>query len=274
MSEENSFFKDISQSIKVPADVTKAVLLPPAQQIGKGLEDIFYLVFAPLAKKRARAEQNIEDFKREIAVEVAKIDNDDIVEPKLAVVGPALESSKYYIEEETIRVMFAKLIAASVNKEYANSTVPAFVEIIKQLSSFDAQIFNTLFKEQIRDKSTSPKIGAGRIRVQNKTGGKNIVETFYPFPELNIKNLNQYSASLDNLVRLGLIKLTHGVAYTNKECYEKLYNHNLLNELKKKQDLKNIERIKKGLRPSEIIFVESIWKVTTFGMEFGKCCLK
>ncbi|MFE3573933.1 DUF4393 domain-containing protein [Lysinibacillus sp. NPDC059133] len=271
MSEENNFLKNISESIKVPADVTKAVLLPPAQQIGKGLEDLFYIVFSPLAKKRAKAEQNIEIFKNEIAIEVSKIDSENVVEPKLAIVGPALESSKYYIEEENIRKMFAKLIAASVNKDFANSTVPAFVEIIKQLSSFDASNFVYLYNDQ--SYGTDPKMAVGRLRAQHKNGGQTIVENFFPFPDLNFENLMTYSASIDNLVRLGLINITHGVSYTNKERYDSLYNHPILSELEKYWEEDNSERIFNGKLPYRAAIKESIWNVTSFGTQFGKCCL-
>ena len=69
-------------------------------------------------------------------------------DPSLAVVGPAIEASKFYIEEEDMREMFANLIAASMDDRLTNEVHSSYVEIIKQLSPLDAQNLIYLNKGQ------------------------------------------------------------------------------------------------------------------------------
>ncbi|MBU8908482.1 DUF4393 domain-containing protein [Desertibacillus haloalkaliphilus] len=173
---DGNFFTDLSKSIKVPADITKSALEPPAKQIGEGLGDLFFIAFSPLAKARIKKELDIQKFKEEIEKELSLIQPDKVSEPSLNIVGPALEASKYYIEDEEIRSMFAKLIASSVNSDKKDKSHSSFVEIIKQLSPFDAKNFKYLFL------NTHLHIAVGKIKTKNKNGGENtIIENFSPF---------------------------------------------------------------------------------------------
>ncbi len=155
MSEDN-FLKDIAKSIKVPADITKAALEPPAAQIGGGLGDLFYLVFSPLAKARIKKDHEIKLLRDEIELEISKVSIENLTEPPLNIVGPALEASKYYIEDPDIRSLFSKLIASSVNSMQSEKIHSSFVEIIKQLSPLDARNFKYLVENQI--------LGFGKIK--------------------------------------------------------------------------------------------------------------
>ncbi len=65
----------------------------------------------------------------------------------MSIVGPALEASKYYFDEKEIRNMFANLIASSMDSTYNGLVQHSFVEIIRQLSPYDAKLFNTLEEE-------------------------------------------------------------------------------------------------------------------------------
>ncbi len=87
----------------------------------------------------------------------------------MSIVGPALEASRYYIEEEELRKMFAKLIASSMNKNKSEISIthPSFVEIIKQLTPLDAQILDFI----INNNQTAPIV---RIGIKYPNGGSRI----------------------------------------------------------------------------------------------------
>jgi hypothetical protein len=51
---EGNFLTDLIKTIKVPADITNAVLAPASKQIGEGLGDLFYLAFSPISKLKIR----------------------------------------------------------------------------------------------------------------------------------------------------------------------------------------------------------------------------
>ncbi|MGE7946493.1 DUF4393 domain-containing protein [Lysinibacillus sp. NPDC093688] len=269
MSDSN-FLKDISQSIKVPADIAKAVVEPPAQQLGQSLADLFYIAFAPLTKKRAQIEQNIETFKNEIGAEISKIDPEKIVEPKLYVAGRILDSAKYYVEEEKLRNMFAKLIAASVNEDFKDSTLPAFVQVITDLSSLDAQ--NIVYLKSVHSPTTHTVAGKIRLDEVTETGfGSTIVENFIPFPDINTKNHRFYAASVDNLVRLGIIQIHHGFKFEDMEVHDELKKHALFLGLC--EELKEIQEIHHLHLDKKIDIEHGMWTFTEFGKFFIDVCI-
>ena len=61
----------------------------------------------------AKNEIDVENLRNSTLQEVATIPPENIQEPPLKILGPALEASKYYIEEEELRSMFAKILSSS-----------------------------------------------------------------------------------------------------------------------------------------------------------------
>lgn len=266
---ETTPLKDIAQSIKVPAELIKAAGEPPAQEMGQGLADIMYLIFSPFKKWRASAEVNIEKYKSEIAIELDKIEPEKRTEPKLSVAGPALEASKYYIEEDELRSMFAKLIAASANTDYKDGAIPSFVEVIKQLSAFDASIL----KELKGIVNSDQPLVAGKLRLVDKKDGMGhtVIEHYIPLEGFNAKNSTTFAVSIDNLQRLGLIIVLHGYS-AKKQFHDDLLNLELYkdyeSELKEFQDKQDSEFLNKKLKMEN-----ATWKFTDFGKLFIQCCL-
>ena len=269
---ETTPLKDLVQSVKVPAELIKAAGEPPALELGQGLADIIYLIFSPIKKWRASAEANIEKYKTEIAKELDKIEPEKRTEPKLSVAGPALEASKYYIEEDELRSMFAKLIAASANTDYQDGAIPAFVEIIKQLSAFDAKNLIELKKITYCQKP----LVAGKLRLLNpETGmGRTIFEHYIPLADFNNENSNIYAVSIDNLQRLGLIIIHHGSS-AKREFHDELLNLDFYKEYKAQltELQKDVNRVNDYYIDKELVIEDATWNFTDFGELFIKCCL-
>lgn len=267
---ENTPLKDLAQTITIPADLVKAAGEPPAQELGQGLADIMYLIFSPFKKWRATAEVNIEKYKTEIVKELDKIEPEKRTEPKLSIAGPALEASKYYIEENELRSMFAKLIAASANLDYNDSALPSFVEIIKQLSALDAKNLKEL-KEII--KSGRPLV-AGKLRlVDSETqSGHTLFENYIPLADFRGENCDNYAVSIANLIRLGLISINHNYSLVNKEFHTDLLNLDFYKDAE--SELEAYKRngdsyyLNKNLK-----LLNATWDFTDFGYHFIKCCL-
>ncbi|WP_338986952.1 DUF4393 domain-containing protein [Fusobacterium polymorphum] len=85
-----------------------------------------------------------EKFIPSVAEKISKIPDENLQEAKMSILGPTLEASKFYIEEEEIREMFSNLIAASMDSTYNGIVQHSFVEIIKQLSSYDAKFLSAI----------------------------------------------------------------------------------------------------------------------------------
>ncbi|OMD03461.1 DUF4393 domain-containing protein [Paenibacillus sp. FSL R5-0636] len=257
----DKFLSDLTNSLKVPADITKAALEPAAKQIGQGLGDLFYIAFSPIAKAKIKKETEILKFKEEIEEELIKIPLEQFIEPQLSIVGPALEASKYYIEDDNLRSMFAKLIAASANAEKNDMAHTAFVEIIKQLSPLDAENFSFLVQNKGR-------IGIADIMLNLPLGnGANTwIKNFLPFPDINYNNYKFYSATIDNMERLGLIEIDNITTFLDTTLYESLQLHPLYKTCEEIREKSPNEQRTLGLQ-------EKFWSVTQFGENFSACCL-
>lgn len=198
--------------IKLVPNFVDNALEEPAREIGDFLGNIFFSVFSPInfpmKKYRIKKEIELRQYEEDIKTELSRVEKQNLIEPKLNIVGPALEASKYYISSTEHRKMFAKLIASSMDKEKTNLVHPAFTEIIKQMSPLDAKLFQTLFKDS---KIQIPKI---KLRVEvspaNSTGttllSSVLPSTFYD------DNFNYAGAirCLDNLERHKLVTISDG----------------------------------------------------------------
>lgn len=118
----------------------------------KSLDDWWYYHFGKNTElKREEAallnEAKVEAYKKDIFDEVKKIPNENIKEPQLDIIGPALEASKYYIDTPELRKMFSKLVASSMDSRKEEVTRSVFVDFVKQMSPFDAKLLSIISKE-------------------------------------------------------------------------------------------------------------------------------
>ena len=209
--------------------------------------------------KYRQKKQEVENlFLKNIVTEVTNIPRDQIQEPKMSVLGPALEASKYYIDDEELRLLFAKLVAASMDNSKNDTLQPAFVEIVKQMTPIDAENLTSLYN--IKDKQ-NPIVS---IILENKDT-REYKEVFSHFYIENISNIShkRIASSLINLERLGLIEINYGVFLSDKNIYLPYENHSIVKQFKNEynDDSHSIE-LKKGLI-----------KISNFGMDFCKICI-
>ena len=162
---------------------------------------------------------DVKIFKESIENKMSQNSPDKFQEPTLSIIGPALEASKFYIEEEDIRNMFANLIAASMNSDFNNIIHHSFVEIIKQMSPLDAKILNSMIT------------GAPLVDIIHVVNRSYLVhqKNFY-FSNIVSESLSN-SISIDNLIRLGLI-VRQEDELTDKSLYNHFYNSETLRNLK------------------------------------------
>lgn len=250
-------------------------------------------------KYKIKQAANLEKYANEVKSGIEKIPEENIQEPKMSVVGPALEASKFYIEEDEIRGMFAKLIASSMDKTQSINIHPSFVEIIKVLSPLDAQNLYSLYHG--RDETIS------KIRVTNKENGNytdHFNHVFLGNPECQDNNLIE--SSIDNLIRLKLVDVSYSEYKSDDSLYDKhrenerflkfkaeqeeLHQHNtaLLNFLLNGGLLTDadtnvplpasvqenvLNQLKQVVQEKEIEVVKGLIQLTAFGKNFCKVCL-
>lgn len=211
--------------------------------------------------KKYLAEQNYKKYISSIDEKVTKIKEDNLQEPQLSIVGPALEASKYYIEEEKIREMFANLIASSMDSTYNGLVQHSFVEIIKQLSPHDAKLFSSFIDSHalidIRNENIS---GEGVYLFRN-------VYFSDSFPDIKFNTI-----SLLNLEKQGLIKLVDDRFLSNNTLYDYYENSSLISLLRSQYD--NNPSIFFDNKPGKIKIIKKMFFITELGKAFKEVCIK
>lgn len=292
MSDDNNFsVVDVPESIAdAIADTFNDLSTPARKDIGNFLGDISYCVFGKLhthiskrrisdsldvefheATERAKHDLNFKKYLSSISDVIESTPDDKLCEPRLDIVGPAIEASKYYIGNEDIRQMFVNLIGASINSDTTNDVHHSYVEIIKNLSPLDASNLKRL------SQTTRRPICEYRIKLES---GYRILQTnVWLFAE-NDFNISRNAVSLSNLSRLGLIKIDY-LSHSPTIDYDKLF---------KEQSIYTyysdcIESLNKGLAINEppkilallkdgksIDIVKGIASLTPLGESFASIC--
>lgn len=190
-------------------------LSEPAKEVGHTLANIFHAIFGPInypiQKYRLRQAANLKQYENDIQEQLSKIPEEKLIEPPLSIVGPALEASKYYIEEDALRIMFSKLIASAMNSDNVSTVHPAFVEIIKQLSPLDAQNLEIISQDIMP---------LTRYKLMIKSGGHTTFQDNVFVSNPYEKNIDLNAASITNLDRLGLINIDFSNSINNNEAYK------------------------------------------------------
>lgn len=233
---------------------------PVAQSVGNTVSGIWNLVFGNhvslwLKKQEFKHQQNYEDFVEKVNTRVENIPSENIIEPEMHILGPAIEASKYYIHSEELRDMFANLIAASMNSEKANSVHPSYVEIIKQLAPDEAKILNHLKGNHF------PTIN---VISQGNNGHSPVLENFSNIAfKAGCELPGNVISYLENLNRLGLINLYSNGSLTDETLYSDLEIHSVTKHALELGDLLGKSKI-----------TRSHAAMTMFGKHFYESCIK
>lgn len=251
--------------IKCPQFLDNAIT-PPAKEIGKTLGNIFYTIFSPInynvEKLKIKHSENLKKYQDDIQNELDKIPETKLVEPRLSIIGPALEASKFYIEEEEIRKMFAKLISTSMNADTISKSHPSFIEIIKQLTPDEAKIIS-LFGTTYQFPLITVR---GKLNKEFGTGFLTFLSNFNllaeqakcAFPKLTINYI-------ENISRLGLANILTGEYSTDAKAYEPLEQHLYVKIFS--------DKIKSSPKYEDVEFRKGLYVVTDLGKQFYDACV-
>lgn len=223
------------------------------------LQDWWYINYGhdvsnQAALLRAKNEIDVENLRNSTLQEVATIPPENIQEPPLKILGPALEASKYYIEEEELRSMFAKILASSFDDRKNSIIHPSFVEIIKQLDVTDARILQFL---KGQDPSIGSPIPIMKAVIRSDRGFKIIFPIIYFIN--GTEGIDELSSSLTNLERLGLLKIDNDIYSATDSDYDFIRNNFIVQQV-----LQNYP---------EISLEKMSFSITPLGQNFLEVCL-
>ena len=202
-----------------------------------------------------------ERFESDIGEKINKIDKRKIIEPKASVVGPVLQGLAFSHEENELKEMYLNLLASAMNMDKTQSVHPSFVEIIKQLTPYEAKELKYLLNE-----TNSPIVQLTFILKDRgfRIFKKHILdlvdeETQKPVIE------NKYPTYIENWIRLGLIKVDYTVYLVNDDVYSYIKDRPEYKQaeemVRNNDDFKRLE-IEKGKI-----------EITSYGKEFYRICV-
>lgn len=237
---------------------------PPSKSIGTALGDICDLCFGGLHEKAEKSrlirKKNLEEFKKTLADSVDNIPEENLIEPKGSIILPAIDASKYYLDEKEIRNMFEKLIVNSMDDRITTKVHPSFTEIIKQLSPLDAQNL-TLFRLD----SQLPIINL----INKASDNFKVVFTNFFISNPDCQDFNLQSVSISSLNRLGLVDVTYETYFSEETPYKPFLDTSFYLEIKAHFD--NLNKINDDNHTLD--YQKGIVSVTPLGKTFIDVCL-
>ncbi|QWZ84834.1 DUF4393 domain-containing protein [Aeromonas sp. FDAARGOS 1404] len=236
MSDENKI-RDAADAIKgiveaVP--VYQDAVQPAAKEIGTALQTVaktIHIALAPVSALVWGYDKLTGFLSTRVAEKLKHVPPDCIATPKPNVAGPALEALRYTGHEESLREMYANLLAASMDTRTAKGAHPAFVEIIKQLTPDEARLLKLM--------SVSRPLPLINVRREFKSptaterGSSELMANFSLLGwEAGCEHPEQTPTYLNNLCRLGLSEIPVMYEYTAPNVYDEVESHPIVQAIK------------------------------------------
>ena len=205
----------------------KAVLNPGANQIGTLFGDLLAMATSKIhfsaEKMRLQQAHDLETFKKSLSDKLNAKPKECLVEPRMQVVGPAVENAKYCMDEPKIREMFQNLLANAADERYQSKVHPSFSAIIAQMSPLDAENLSLFRKKEVYP--------IARYKFNLSGGGEYVSFTHCFLVNSKMKTADELelqAASLSSLERQGLIEIIYGQLLLDKTVYEPFENTEIM----------------------------------------------
>lgn len=241
---------ELEKALKTVPELYHDTLQPSAQETGKMLARIpraINAAFSRLDKWILNREYSVDETKKLLTEKLNKVDPDKIVEPEPYVAIPAIQAISYAMNSDELRNLYANLLAKSMISDTKDTVHPLFVEIIKQMSPIDAHIFQIIMSSQPR-----PIID---LEKELPGGGSLLIQSHCSW--ISDFSIKQCAASIDNLLRLGLIEIPYGEYYSNTQAYDYVKQNPLFQELEQQSSIslnsgESLEYDNRYIKPSDL----------------------
>lgn len=226
MPEENKI-RDAADAIKGVVEavsIYQDALQPAVKEVGTALQTVAKTIHIALAPVSALVwgYDRIKDFvSTRVAEKLRDVPPENIATPKPNVAGPALESLRYTGHEESLRELYANLLAASMDTRTATDAHPAFAEIIRQLTPDEAR----LLKIMAHPRALPLLIVRWEYKTETlqERGGQDVLVHFSTLgEEAGCQFPDAVPKYIDNLSRLGLTEVPAFFEYTSPGVYQHL----------------------------------------------------
>lgn len=230
--------------------------MPSANILGKALGGLFGSILYFPAKLGIYTQAHLTDYERRINQKLEQIPEENKDTSKLGLLFKEIEDSKYQLDNNDLREMFAKLISATVDNRKNNIISPRYSLILSQLGSNDARFLNSIAGNNV--------IPCYRFLMQDrKDKSSSPLSPRYLGLNFNINNVISNDPALDILISFGIVNYSDD-AFLTSDIATKFYKS--INNNSEYIKTKNIYENEKN----EVIISNNFLKFTKFGELFVK----
>ena len=157
-------------------------------------------------------------FHEDFARKVESIPPENLQEPKASIASQILQGLTFAHEEVELKELYLNLLKQSMDSRVSNQAHPAYVEILRQITSEEARLLNGILQSD----GLLPIVEIRRN--VNPTGGyqvlkSNIMSAFDTTTKKPVV-IADLSAKVDNWCRLGLITVSYERHLTDERLYD------------------------------------------------------
>lgn len=249
--------KELDPNKFLPVESIEKLLGPSCDAIGQGIGGIFYWTFSKLIKIGIIKKAEFDDLTRKTANALSEIPENKRDTSNPGLIMKAIEESKYQLNKEDLRSIFAKLIASSADNRKNHFITPRYATVLSQLGVDDAKFLQLINSEK------EHRMVAGELRLSNQRDySYRVISPLYVYTEND--EIKQVSMKVINiLVSLGVIDFSNMITIAGKDAankYKQLSDFLLNRNWNDKEDLNN----KYEFTPESI-------NVTAFGERLLNC---
>lgn len=252
----------ISEAKAITPEIYKDIAKPAAQEVGNVAGRTVKALLSPIRGMLWGWEQIEKMIEEGVQKRIKNIPEKNRKSPEPEIAVPAIEALRYTAQNKTLREMYLNLLGNSMDDRKKNMVHPSFVELIKQMNSLDAKVFDRVSQGG----SNYQKILNPRIAIKGQ--GKffsNALPEWYAGWKIENYSESDVSASFIRLSKFGLIELMYDRT-AGKDGYDQIRNSPFL---------QNTLNLWKSMHPNqelELGGTESVFYVNEYGRQFKSAC--
>lgn len=242
---------------KLYDDLGKPVVAP----FGKILSypsRVIYLLTSQFDLYLHKQEKLLEAAMNEIDKKTKGMTDEQFSPPLLNIAVPAIKRMALSLDIEELRDLYTTLLVTSMKNDTHNSVMPAFVDVISQLTSDEAKLLKYIV-------NNGNKIAACEIRMfkshAHEDGFEIAADNILNLPENLLFCPENEEIYISNMARLGLIDVPKGLCINNDDLYVEI-----------EQGIHD-KAISEGF-DDRIQIIRKMVRLTKFGIAFADVCIE
>jgi len=197
-------------------------------------------------------------FERDISERLQSIPVEDIVQPKASIAGPALQGLAFSHEEDELKNLYLGILANAMDNRPSSYVHPAFIEVVKQLSSDDVFNLNVILRHDV-----AHELIEVHVSEPNLFGFKIVLRHVMNLLHVETNEATEnplFPTYVDNWIRLGLVKVDYDRRAAGPNSYNWVEQRPEILRLRKESDHQGFH----------VKIVRGTLTVTDFGKSFAK----